>query len=487
MSLVIRLIFLCFLLIPLLTSAQIVFEKTYGTLGDERGKAIVQLRDSSYVVVGSSSGFANSSDLLLLRVDSTGETMWNKTRGGFNIERGEDIVITSDGMLAMVGYTNSYGEGGYDVYFLKADFDGNVVLEKTYGGTDWDLGYALTETSDGGFVITGETYSQGAGKNDAFILKVDALGDSIWAREFGGTEEEVGYSILEAQNGDLLIAAETSSFGLGKKDGWIVRTDANGNEIWNQTYGGTEDDIMKDLIQLTSGNLMMVMSTQSIGSGNFDIQLSKLNHSGNILLNAIVGGSESDVAESIVQWTRNSGVIVAGGTRSYGAPDAHDLFFFGADTSGINYTLNCPSFALGDIGEDMCFDVIETLDSGYVLCGTRLNGTGYSSVYLAKFDNNCATSGTVIDEELVASIDAPSIQIEFHPNPAEDWIHLSTQSNINHVWLWSLTGTLIGCKKLNGIRETDLSLRSLGAITNGMYFLQLETEEGKTTRKITLE
>ena len=154
------------------THCQIVFEKTYGNVQEERGEGIVQLPDSSYVVTGSTSSFGDlSTDLLILKLDSLGEVIWTKTRGGSNVDSGMEIIATSDNHLAIIGYTNSFGNGGYDVYFLKMDFNGSVVQSRTYGGADWDLGYSIAETTDGGFVLTGETYSSSAGSNDAFVLK----------------------------------------------------------------------------------------------------------------------------------------------------------------------------------------------------------------------------------------------------------------------------------------------------------------------------
>ena len=203
-------------------NAQIIFEKTYGNSQEERGEGLVQLSDSSYVIVGSTSSFGDlSTNLLLLKTDSLGNPIWTKIYGGNNVDAGMEIIKTSDGNLAMVGYTNSTGAGGYDVYFIKTDVHGTVLLSKSYGGADWDLGYSLAETSDGGFVLTGETYSSGAGSNDLFVLKIDASGDSVWSKEFGGIGNEIGWSIDEASNGDLIVAGETSSSGAGESDAWL--------------------------------------------------------------------------------------------------------------------------------------------------------------------------------------------------------------------------------------------------------------------------
>ncbi len=129
----------------------------------------------------------------------------------------------------MAGGTYSFGAGGYDIFLIKTDANGNVQWAKTYGGTSGDFAFSVQQTSDGGYIVAGWTYSFGAGGGDIFLIKTDANGNIIWAKTYGGTYEDYAFSVQQTSDGGYIVAGGTYSFGAGWDDIFLIKTDANGN------------------------------------------------------------------------------------------------------------------------------------------------------------------------------------------------------------------------------------------------------------------
>ena len=472
------------LFLPVFTTfssyGQIIFEKTYGNAQEERGEGIVQLPDSSYIVVGATSSFGDlTTNLLLLKIDSLGNTVWAKILGGSNVDAGMEIITTSDGNLAMIGYTNSFGAGGYDVYFVKADIHGTVLLSRTYGGADWDLGYSIAETSDGGFVLTGETYSSGSGSNDAFILKIDAIGDTVWAKEYGGAGSEVGWSIEEAMNGDLLLAGETSSTGAGQSDAWLIRVDNNGNLIWETTHGDTGTDTGRDMAELSNGNIMFAWNTIAPGNSYWSTLQSKIDPAtGNEIDNQIFSSPFNYFSHKVITYTAGSTTLTVG----YNAPGANldDMMFFGLDTSGMNYDAACPGLGFGGNGPDYGKDIIATSDGGVALVGERNIGTGYSSVFVVKLLSDCIGTGTTEHDSIFVTgmLQYETDIVNAYPNPSQGIISINSRKKWEKIQVFSIRGRLLEEVRSNGNNQFETSLPS------GMYILTVENNTEKVTMKL---
>ena len=465
------------------THGQIAFEKTYGNVQEERGEGIIQLPDSSYIVTGSTSSFGDlSTDLLLLKLDSIGDVIWTKTSGGSNVDNGMEIIATSDSHLAIVGYTNSFGNGGYDVYFLKIDFDGSIVQSRTFGGADWDLGYSIAETNDGGFVITGETYSSGAGSNDAFVLKIDALGDTVWSKTYGGIGNEIGRSIKEAANGDLLLAGETSTTGAGEQDAWLIRMDSNGAIIWEQTFGGTDNDRGADMIELNNGNIMFVWNTIVPGNDYWSTIQSKIDPmTGAVVLQQPFTTPFTYFSHKIIAVQDKPLTLTVGYTAPTSTLD--DMMFFGLDTVGMFFDPTCSGITFGGSGIDYGKDILATSDGGFVLVGERNIGVGYTSVFVVKMMADCIGTGTVINDSIfVTQIEAVNDgKLQIYPNPSNGTIKLKSKEKWNKIQLFSLFGNLL---EEHEIQHEGIIIES--QLTEGTYLLVLTGKNDIHTEKLVI-
>ena len=220
-----------FWLIKTDTTGNMQWNKTYGGTGADTGVAVVQNSDGGYALAGRTSSFgAGGNDIWLIKTDATGNMLWNKTYGGPGTEQGNAMVQTSDGGYAIFSPTTSFSTGGgQDVWLVKTDSMGNMLWNKTYGGPGNETAVYLIQTSDGGYALTGTTTSFGAGGRDVLLIKTDASGNTMLNRTYGGTNNDDGYSMIETSDGGYMIVGQTRSFGYGSAtnfDWYLIKTDA---------------------------------------------------------------------------------------------------------------------------------------------------------------------------------------------------------------------------------------------------------------------
>ncbi len=340
------------------------WEKTFGDTSSDYGHSVQQTIDGGYIIAGSTNSFgAVGSDVYLIKTDGNGDTQWFKTFGGANSDYGHSVQQTTDGGYIIAGYTSSFGAGSSDVYLIKTDSTGNAEWSKTFGGPGTDYGYSVQQTTDGGYIIAG-TYSYA----DIYLIKTDSNGETEWAKAFGGHDDDVGYSVQQTTDGGYIVAGDygnkayllkTDSNGneqwsqvLGGSNGrsvqqtsdggyivagdygskaYLVKTDSDGNELWNQSFSGMYEAYGKSAQQTTDGGYIVAGHTQ-LKYGKDDIYLIKTDDNGNELWSETFGCSSYDYGYS-VQQTTDGGYIVAGQTDSYGA-GSYDIYLI--KTKGSN-------------------------------------------------------------------------------------------------------------------------------------------------------
>jgi hypothetical protein len=309
------------------------WEKTFGGINVDWGYSVQQTSDGGYIIVGETeSSVSGSYDVYLIKTDSAGNLEWEKTFGGTNDDWGYSVQQTSNGGYIIAGGTYSSVTGSYDVYLIRTDLDGNLEWEKTFGGTGYDSGDSVQQTADGGYIIAGGTYSSGAGSADVYLIRTDSLGNHIWDATFGGTDYDWGYSVQQAADGNYIIAGETYPSGAGFADVYLIKTDADGNHIWNATFGGTDDDSGYSVQQTSDGGYIIAGETYSSGAGLADVYLIKTDSVGNLQWEKTFGGTSDDSGLSVRQ-TSDGGYIIAGETYSFGAGLA-DVYLIKTDSSG---------------------------------------------------------------------------------------------------------------------------------------------------------
>jgi len=262
-------------------NGNIIWAKTYGEEDDDLAYSVQQTSDGGYIVAGGTRSFgAGWDDIFLIKTDANGNVQWAKTYGGTYSDEAFSVQQTSDGGYIVAGSTLSFGAGWDDIFLIKTDANGNIQWAKTYGGTYSDKAFSVQQTSDGGYIVAGRTGS--LPYYDIFLIKTDANGNIIWAKTYGGIDDDRAFSVQQTSDGGYIVAGETGSFGAGAVDIFLIKTDANGNVQWAKTYGGTGDDLAYSVQQTSDGGYIVAGATGSFGEGWGDFFLIKTDANGNI-------------------------------------------------------------------------------------------------------------------------------------------------------------------------------------------------------------
>ncbi len=384
---------------------QITFQKTYGGSNVDWGNSVQITNDGGYIITGWTSSFGvGQQDVYLIKTNANGDTLWTKTFGGANNDRGYSVQQTNDGGYIVAGYTESFGVGNLDVFLIKADSSGNILWNKTYGGANIDWAWSVQQTIDSGYIILGLTESFGSGSQDVYLINTKENGDTLWTKTFGGTNYDEGYSVYETNDRGYIIIGETQSFGVNYADVYFIKTDSLGNILWNKTYGSTNVDIGFSAQQTNDGGFI-ISGSQSTLVGNTNVYLIKTDINGDTLWTRTFGGTSSDIGWS-VQQTIDGGYIVAGGTQSFG--NSGEVFLIKTNATG--YPLWAKTF--GGISYEWGNNVRQTADGGFIIVGSSTSfGAGNIDVYLIKTDS-MGNSGCN-ESNLINILDTPNTNISY--------------------------------------------------------------------------
>ncbi|MCP3684996.1 MAG: T9SS type A sorting domain-containing protein [bacterium] len=314
----------------------------------------------------------------VIAYSAPGDTLWTRTYGGTSADYASSFQQTTDGGYIIAGYTSSFGAGADDFYVIKTDALGDTLWTQTYGGASIDVANCVQQTTDGGYIVAGWTASFGAGTEDFYLIKTDASGDTLWTRTYGGTSADYASYVQQTTDGGYIVAGQTGSFGAGGTDFYMIKTDASGATLWTRTYGGTSHDYGYSVQQTTDGGYIIAGYTASF-SASTDFYLIKTDSLGDTLWTGTYGGDSLDQAYS-VQQTSDEGYIITGRTESYGAGSS-DFYLIKTDTFGDTMWTR----TYGGLANEEAISVQQTADSGYILAGqTNSFGAGSWDFYLVK-------------------------------------------------------------------------------------------------------
>jgi len=235
-----------------------VWSKTFGGASLERANSVQQTTDGGYIVAASTMSFgAGEADAWLIKTDSSGTEEWSKIFGGASYDWAKSVQQTTDGGYILAGIAGSFGAGDYDVWLIKTDDTGTEVWSKTFGGGESDYADSVQQTTDGGYIVAGSTESFGAGDYDVWLIKTDGTGTEEWSKTFGGDERDWAKSVQQTTDGGYILAGKTWSFGAGADDACLIKTDSSGTEEWSTTFGGGLSDGANSVQQTTDGGYIV--------------------------------------------------------------------------------------------------------------------------------------------------------------------------------------------------------------------------------------
>ena len=326
--------------------------------------------------------------------------IWMKTIGGTNNDDCSSALIAPDGGYMLAGYTSSFGAGETDVWLVKTDITGNMEWNRTYGGALNDDAQFMVRINDG-YLIAARTYSFGEGDADLWLIKTDFNGNMIWNRTYGGPGADWIWSIVESSDGGYSMVGRTNSFGAGNNDFWLIKTNSEGLLEWNKTIGHEGDERARFLVNTEDDGLLLLGWTNSIGEGEVDYWLVKTDYNGNPQWNKTYGGEMGDRG-IVIKKTNDSGYILGGSSSSFGAGNS-DIWLVRIDGQG-NEIWNK---TYGGLEGESIRSLLITNDGGYVIAGyTYSFGAGDRDGWFLEID----PTGTVLWNQTYGGIGRELIQ-----------------------------------------------------------------------------
>jgi hypothetical protein len=359
--------------------------KSFGGTGEDQALCIVNASDGGYLLGGFTTSFgAGNRDGWIVKVSTLGIVEWNKTYGGAAEDVLVSIVPADDGGYLLGGYTFSFGAGTKDIWLIKIDSTGNALWNKTYGWyeyEDLERPNSIAKTNDGGYIMAGTTRSFAVGGEDALLIKINSTGFVEWNMTYAGPNYDRFYTVLQTNDGGYMCGGWTRSYGEGAGNywnTWLVRTDASGNALWNTTYGGPYDDFILGMSEAGNGEYVCAGGLATNGSFSNGWWF-KANSTGGFVWNVTGSGGGSTSMSSIVE-AREGGYALCGTTNS---PVSNtDVWLVKIDALG-SIEWNATYEGTND---DRAYSVINAADGGYLAAGsTNSFGYGGTDFLLVKF------------------------------------------------------------------------------------------------------
>ncbi len=286
--------------------------KTYRGNGYSDSHCVKEVSGGGFIIAGetkSKDGYDH--DVYVVRTDEKGDQLWAKNFGGKHCDYAWSVQQTKDVGFIVAGGTESFGAGIYDVYLIKLDSSGNEIWEKTYGGAGSDCGYAVRQLDGGDYLIAGNTESFGKGNPDVYLLKVDGNGKMLWQKTYGGKGSDYGWALLKA-GGGYLIAGEKEIAGDqgGGFAAYLIKVDPDGNELWEKTCGDKSGSSVYAVCQVKDGGYILTGKKESVGGG-YALYVIKTDKNGDPVWEKTVEGTGSNCGYSVLQ-SKDGGYVVAG-------------------------------------------------------------------------------------------------------------------------------------------------------------------------------
>lgn len=518
----------------------VTFQKSIGNGLLDDGKSVLQTNDGDYIICGNTLHIILPlPKIYVIKTNSAGDTLWTNifynNSGTYTIE---SIAQTNDNGYILVGCAYGITHFNQDSwgYFLKLDSSGNIQWNQTFDAFFLLMGHRIQratcvhQTNDSGYIASGnivfsDEQTDSVLVSDAFLVKTNAIGDTLWTKCYGGIKDELVNSIDQTANNGYILAGSTNSFCADSLDVFIVRTNSGGDTLWSKRYGGNDNEWANSIKQSNDGGYIIAGTTQSFGAGNKDIYLIHTDANGNVVWSKTYGGIGDEEGNS-VQLTDDGGYIIAGSTKSFGA-GGNDAYLIKTDSSGNLIW----SKTFGDAGDDVGKDIKQTIDGGFVVTGVSGSGGGLSSVLFLKTDRqgmsicNQANPATVttevatpyfrvaplvtlrsfnitknalIDPTIHGGISNNCVQVSIdeatyntdnisifpNPNSGNFTINLVAEIQKGKLEIFNMQGEMIFKEQIANQSKIDINLKSISA---GIYLLKLFDHEKQYSYKFIIE
>ncbi|MFM2189886.1 MAG: hypothetical protein RL491_272 [Bacteroidota bacterium] len=474
------------------------------------------------------------SDFWVLRLDSLGTKMWDKRFGGINSEILVDLLTTSDGGFLLAGNSFSGASGdksqpnwdvtqqSYDYWILKANANGIKQWDKRFGGNSLELLGGVVQTSDKGYILAGASFSGISGDKtqstqgswDYWVVRIDSLGNKIWDKRYGGTDDDFATSIVINQNGGILIGGysqslaggDKSQFCQGQWDYWVVRIDLNGNLLWERTFGGNYTDWLFDMTATSDGGYILAGQSFSENTGDksepnhdptpssSDRWIVKIDDSGNKIWDRTIGGTETEDLSRIDE-SIDGGFILSGesyspisGNKTESNLGVEQTWVVKTDSAGFPIW----DKTIFSTGHDEEGTALELSNGCLVTLNYTLADTGGYKSQLTRGDGDywlvklCEFPSTTSINEGISN----KLETLIYPNPTKEKLNIKLSSNFSPSSLidykiTDMRGIIVRIGKINPNDRESISIEINGFKT-GLYLLYMNDSENAVIQKFTI-
>lgn len=459
------------------------FQHVYGGTQNDEAKAIIETYENGFAIIGATSSVSNgNSDILLLKLDSASNLLWSKVYGGSGIDWGYDIKETIDSGLVIIGYSNSYSSN-YDVLLIKTDRNGNLEWQKTYGGTDWDFGYAIDTTENNGFIVCGKTYSYGNGNSDMFILKLNNQGDTIWTKTYGSNNEDIANDIIKDFKNNIVTVGYTTQNEI--QNFHILKLNStNGDTLWTLEFGNEYSNQLNKILNSNDSSSYTIFGTKYFSNDSAKMYIAKIDTSGILIWENLHGDSKLNKGNSIFQ--------------TKGGP-----YFLVGEQNGK--TKQAVSFLCSPNGnwwgkdkidkenDEYYVDVIQPRKKGSAMIGNSNSfGLGYYDIIFKKGYENFIVDSNYFNYTILNETNVVINNIDYnfentshtiiYPNPHKNQVTInSNEEIINQIEFIDLLGKTIYTEKNINQNQQTINTESFAI---GFYFIKIDFENHSETYKI---
>ena len=480
----------------------IEWQKCYGGISYEQANAVELTDDGGFILAGWSQSFEGLvadnhgvNDYWVVKTNSEGEIVWTKSIGGSGNDYCRDIVKMTDGGYLLVGHSYSNDDdvsenmGFDDFWVVKITDDGSIEWEKSFGGSGSDEAYAASPISDGGCILAGSTgsndgdVSENKGLDDFWIVRLNASGDLVWERSYGGSSTDIAHSVFQTSDGDFVILGKTLSNdgdvsgNNGFYDFWVIKLTDSGELIWQNCLGGSYHDNGKCAIEASDGGIVLAGETASedgdvsdFYGGWSDVWLVKLSADGLLEWENSFGGSVDETPEKIIAPNEggfmlicDTGTFYMDGTTSVAISDA---WVIKVDDEG---ELEWEQRFGGSI-QDTFYDFEEISPNQYIFAGRSRSSDidvpdfyGEDDYWLVKMKKDHHSE---IENRT-------QVDFSIFPNPASTALNIQSELTIETINVHNTLGqTVLSLNNINN-NTTQINTRDM---ENGVYIISIITE-----------
>lgn len=445
--------------------------RCYGATGSDGFMAMEATPDSGFVLCGAS-GEAGVPGFYIVKVDRRGNVQWHQRYGNTaDSETAFSITAAHDGGYIVVGEYFSMAPADYYSSYLwvvRLDASGNMVWNKKYGGSGQDFALNVTKTFDGNYIVSGVTHSPEMagyrGEGDFLVMKINGAGDVIWQKTMGGSGADYGpMKVKETPGHDLVLLGFTTSddgdvsLNRGLSDMWLVKLDPAGNLLWEKTYGGSGSDMGYDFLLMDDGSLAVLGQTNSVDgdlvgtNGGEDFWFLRLGPDGNQIWSDVYGGNALEQARCLLRSANGNGFVLAGDSYSDNIFDNHgyaDFLAIEIDSVGVvKWVQNWG----GTEAETMCVGV-NTPEGYYAFAGSTVSGLVLSPDMDVHGNNGYADAWLIKLGRYKPGPEQPPGLIMLYPNPTSGLCYvimpdICIDCNLH---IFDMAGKLVMDKPLSG-------------------------------------